>query len=316
MTSLPRFAGVLGIAFIALGCNGPVGNNPASRPANVPSAAATSTSTSTNRQVYEVKGVVREVLPEQKKARITHEEIPGYMEAMTMMLDVKNPQELVGLQAGDNIVFRMVVTDDDGWIEQIRKSDGPRTPLPAEAPLRRVRYVEALSIGDPVPDYAFTNMLGVVTRLSELRGRAVALTFIFTRCPFPTFCPRLNTAFQQTHDKLKSTPGAATNWTLLSVTMDPAYDTPERLKAYAERYNPDPAHWLFATGDLTEITAIGEQFGLQFWRPNPNDPISHNMRTVIVDATGRVRWIANDSEFKPDDLAHRILQAAAIKPEP
>jgi protein SCO1/2 len=271
-------------------------------------------SASTNRQSYQVKGVVREVMPDRKKVRIAHEEIPGYMEAMTMLLDVKEAQELVGLQPGDNILFRMIVTDDDGWVENIRKADGPRTPLPAEPTFRRVRYVEALALGDPVPEYAFTNMLGAMTRLSDLRGRAVAFTFIFTRCPFPTFCPRRNTTCQQAHDRLKAMPDASTNWTLLSITMDPEYDTPARLKNYAQRYRPDPAHWLFATGDLTDITAIGEQFGLQFWRPNPNDPISHNVRTVVLDTTGRVQWISNENEFKAADLVDQILKAAAAKP--
>lgn len=308
---------------LLLGCQPGSSHSEPSQPTNRAATHSTSASNqvanasaSTNRQTFEVKGVVREVMPDRKKAKITHEEIPGYMEAMTMVLDVKDAKELAGLQSGDSILFRMVVTDDDGWIENIRKADGPRTPLPSEPPLRRVRYVEALALGDVVPEYSFTNMLGTITRLSDLKGQAVGLTFIFTRCPFPTFCPRLNSNFQQTHDRLKSMPNAPTNWILLSITMDPEYDTPARLKEYAQRYNPDPAHWLFATGDLTDITAIGEQFGLQFWRPNPGDPISHNVRTVVIDATGRVAWTTNENEFKPEELADQIVKAAAVKIRP
>jgi protein SCO1/2 len=286
----------------------------ACRPANTTQtanpASANSAASSTNRQTYEVKGVVKEVMPERKKAKIAHEEIPGYMEAMTMLLDVKDAAELKDLQAGDNIMFRMVVLENDGWIENIRKLDGPRTPLPADPPLRRVAIVEALGVGDAVPEYTFTNMLGQVVKLSELKGRAVGLTFIFTRCPFPTFCPRLNTSFQQAHNKLKASTSGVTNWTLLSITMDPEYDTVTRLKDYAQRYNPDTNHWQFVTGDLTDITAIGEQFGLQFWRPKPNDPISHNVRTVVIDAKGRVQWISNDNEFKSDDLVDQMMKAA------
>jgi len=286
----------------------------ACRPANVTQlanpATANSAASSTNRQTYEVKGVVQEVIPERKKAKIAHEEIPGYMEAMTMLLDVRDADELKDLQAGDNIIFRMVVLEDDGWIENIRKLDGPRTPLPADPPLRRAAIVEALGVGDAVPEYSFTNMLGQVVKLSELKGRAVGFTFIFTRCPFPTFCPRLNTSFQQAHNKLKALTNGVTNWTLLSITMDPEYDTVNRLKDYALRYNPDTNHWQFVTGDLTDITAIGEQFGLQFWRPKPNDPINHNVRTVVIDAKGRVQWISNDNEFKSDDLVDQMVKAA------
>jgi protein SCO1/2 len=298
------FALTVALALLAVAC----------RPGDVNEGPNGSSKISTNnRQTYEVKGVVKEVMPDRKKAKIAHEDIPGYMEAMTMLLDVKDTNELNGLQPGDNITFRMVVLEDDGWIENVKKLDGPRTPLPAEPPLRRAPYVEALGVGDAVPEYTFTNMLGQVMRLSELKGRAVGFTFIFTRCPFPTFCPRLNTSFQQAHNKLKALSNGVTNWTLLSITMDPEYDTVARLKDYAQRYNPDTNHWQFVTGDLTDITAIGEQVGLQFWRAKPNDPISHNVRTVVVDAAGRVQWISNDNAFKPDDLVEQMVKAAAVR---
>jgi cytochrome oxidase Cu insertion factor (SCO1/SenC/PrrC family) len=103
---------------------------------------------------------------------------------------------------------------------------------------------------------------------------------------------------------------------MLSITMDPDYDTPARLHEYATtKYKPDPQHWQFVTGDLMDITAIGEQFGLQFWRPKPADPISHNVRTAVLDATGRVHWITNENEFKPEDLADQIVKAAAVRPK-
>jgi len=269
---------------------------------------------SPKRQTYEVKGVVKEVNVERKKVKIAHETIPGYMEAMTMQFDVKDNSDLKALQAGDPVSFRMVVLPDDGWIENLKKTDGPRTPVPTEGTMRRARYVEALGVGDPIPEYTFTNMLGQLVKLSELKGRAIAFTFIFTRCPFPTFCPRLNTTFQDAQNRIKAMPEAPTNWTMLSITMDPDYDTVARLKDYAQRYKIDASHWQFVTGDLTDITAIGEQFGLQFWRPKPNDPISHNVRTVVIDATGRVQWITNENEYKADELANQIVKAAGVKP--
>jgi Cu/Ag efflux protein CusF len=97
----------------------------------------------TNLQTYQVKGVIKELVPERKKVKIAHEDIPNYMEAMTMMLDVRDANELTGLQVGDTVSFRMLVTDDDGWIDQLKKLDGPRTPLPPEpTTFRRVRDVE------------------------------------------------------------------------------------------------------------------------------------------------------------------------------
>jgi protein SCO1/2 len=271
----------------------------------------------TNVQTYQVKGVIRELFPEKKKVKITHEDIPGYMEAMTMMLDVRDAKELAGFQPGDPVSFRMLVTEDDGWIDQLKKLDGPRTPLPAEPPaFRRVRDVEPLAVGDKLPDYTFTNTAGRVMKLSEFRGRALGLTFIFTRCPFPTFCPRLSSNFAEAQGRLKALSGGPTNWSLLSITIDPEFDTPERLKGYAGRYKADPQHWDHVTGALIDITAIGEQFGLQFWRANPNEPINHNVRTVVVDAAGRIQWVTNENEWKADAFVEQMVRAAKAKPEP
>lgn len=272
-------------------------------------------SSPTNQRTFQVKGVVREILPEKKKIKITHEEISGYMEAMTMMLDVKDAKELNGLQAGDSLSFRMLVTEDDGWIDQLKKLDEPRTPLPpAQPPLRRVRDVEPLAVGDAMPDYAFTNKQGRVLRLSEFKGQAFAITFIFTRCPFPTFCPRLSSNFEEAQRLLKTTANAPTNWHFFSITIDPEYDTLPRLQDYATRYKADPARWDFLTGELIDITAISEQFGLQFWRANPSEPINHNVRTVVIDAAGRVHWITPETEWKPAQLVEQLLKAAAVKP--
>ena len=280
--------------------------------------ASTNTTThavaGTNPQVYKVKGVIKELLPEKKKVKIAHENIPGYMEAMTMMLDVREAKELQGLQPGDSITFRMLVTEDDGWIDQLKKIDGPRTPLPPEpSSFRRVRDVEPLAVGDKMPDYTFTNTLGRVVRLSDFNGQALAFTFIFTRCPFPTFCPRLSGNFESAQQQLKSMSGGPTNWHMLSITIDPDYDTPERLREYSARYHADPLRWDFLTAPLIDITALGEQFGLQFWRANPAEPINHNVRTVVVDANGHIAWVTPDNDFKADVLAEQVVKAARVK---
>jgi protein SCO1/2 len=165
-----------------------------------------------------------------------------------------------------------------------------------------------------LPEYVFTNTAGRVVRLSDYRGSALAITFIFTRCPFPTFCPRLSTGFSDAQTALKTHANGPTNWHLLSITIDPEYDTPERLQAYADRYKADPRRWEFVTGDLTDITAIGEQFGLQFWRANPAEPINHNVRTVVVDASGRIQWVTPETEWKAETLVEQMIKAAQVKP--
>ncbi len=272
--------------------------------------------TATNPRTFQVKGVIQELRPEKKKVLIAHEEITNYMEAMTMLLDVRDVKELQGLQPGDSVTFRMLVTEDDGWIDQLQKLDGPRTPLQTKpSSFRPVREVEPLAVGDKMPEYTFTNTLGRAVRISDFKGSALAFTFIFTRCPFPTFCPRLSSNFESAQQQLASMNGGPTNWHMLSITIDPDYDTPERLKEYSGRYKADPTRWDHVTGPLIDVTALGEQFGLQFWRANPTEPINHNVRTVVVNAAGHVHWVTPDNDFKPDVLVEQMVKAAHAKPE-
>ena len=278
------------------------------QPATSPPSAASST----NQQVFAVNGVVRELQPERKKIKIEHEEIPGYMARMTMLFDVKDANELDGLQTNDTVAFRMIVTADDGWIDQIKKTGATtNAPPPAAESFRRVRDVEPLVVGDRMPDYTFTNEMGQAMHLRDLKDQAYALTFIFTRCPFPTFCPQLSKSFQSAQATLKAMTNGPSNWRLLSLTIDPQFDTPAVLKAYAKRYGADPAHWSFLTGSLADIDAISEQFGLQFWRTSPEALPNHNVRTVVVDAAGRVQWMTPENEWKPAALVEQIVRGTA-----
>jgi protein SCO1/2 len=266
-------------------------------------------------QVYAVKGVVKEVKPGQKTVKIAHEKIPNYMDAMTMDFEVKDANELSGLKAGDSVSFRMNVTEKDGWIDQIKKLNTAARVENAPDNFRRVRDVEPLNIGDVMPDYHFTNEMGQATSLSQYKGQAVAITFLFTRCPFPTFCPRMSSNFEEAYKKLKANSQAPTNWHLLTITFDPQFDTPTILKSYAKRYSYDPARWNYLTGELIDITAITEQFGLMFWRPDPNEVtgISHNLRTAVIDAQGRVQQVFRDNSWKVDDLVDELIKAANKK---
>ena len=273
-------------------------------------------------QAFEVKGVVQEVTPGSKQVRIAHETIPGYMEAMTMSFDVRDPRELAGLQPGDSVAFRMLVTKDEGWIERVRKLGKATNAVPVMAAVsetfRRVREVDPLNVGDLVPPYHFTNELGQAVSLEGFRGQAMAITFLFTRCPFPTFCPRMTSNFEQAQKKLLAMSGGPTNWHLLTVTFDPQYDTPGVLKSYAANHGYDPRHWNYLTGDLIEITALTEQFGLMFWRPDPKEVtgISHNLRTAVLDTRGRVQRILKENEWQVDDLVAELVKAAQVPPEP
>lgn len=287
------------------GCNS--GTSPSPAPPSTPPTNAIAAPT--NQQVYQVKGVIQQVIPEKKRARITHEQIPGYMEAMTMLFDVKDARELEGLQTNDVVEFRMVVTDDDGWIENVRKvgTAGVVTTTMKEE-MRAARVVDELKVGDPMPDYTLTNDAGRAFQLTSFRGRVLGITFIFTRCPFPTFCPRMSGNFAAAERQLLAMPNAPTNWHLLSLTFDTEYDTPKVLNAYAKPYRQSAAHWSFASGELVEITAIGDHFGLKFWPDGAG--FNHNSRTVVLDPIGRVFKVFDGNEWKVADFVAAMVQAA------
>src|SRR3954467_4496543 len=148
-------------------------------------AAKSSGKAATNLQVFTVKGVIKNLQPDGKTVEIRHEEVPNYMPAMTMPFTAKNPSELKKLKPGDKVNFRMSVTEDDVWIDNINveESAGLTNEIPSNNIMRIVRNVEPLQVGDPLPEYHFTNELGQAVSLSDYKGQALAISFIFTRCP-------------------------------------------------------------------------------------------------------------------------------------
>jgi protein SCO1/2 len=271
----------------------------------------------TNRETYQVTGLVKELKPDGKTAVIAHDEIPGYMDPMTMDFEAKDKRELADLRPGDRIAFTLVVIPNDAWIEHTRKLPPQNTNTVTQiiptnsAPLkmRKSPVVEPLEVGDAVPDYKFTNHLNEAIGLGQFRGRAVGITFIFTRCPLPTYCPRMSGNFAATAQQLKTS--GVTNWTLLSISFDPEWDTPARLALYARQYNPDPRHWQFVTSDFWNLDGITEQLGLQFWKDAGS--INHNLRTAVIDARGRLHKVFVGNEWKPEEFAEEMSKAAKVQ---
>ena len=264
------------------------------------------------RKTYQMKGVVQEVNPQDKSVTIKHEAVPGYMPAMTMPFEVRDTNELADIGAGDPVTFRLSVTDTDGWIDQIRKT-GPKTNmLPAMPGFRVSREVEPLNPGDRLPEFHFLNQRGQPFSTAQFKGRALAINFLFTRCPFPTMCPATAKNFAATQEKLLALKNGPTNWQLLTISFDPQFDTPAVLAAYAENYRCKPERWTFATGELTEVQGLGELFGLTFWKDETGS-ISHNLRTVVIDANGRLQKVIVGNDWSVDELVAELVKAAAVK---
>jgi protein SCO1 len=258
-------------------------------------------------QTFVVNGLVKELEPDGKTVVIQHEAVSNYMAAMTMPFEVRDPKELRGLKPGDAISFHLIVTSKEGWIEGItRRPKSPETS-PAPPAVQISRAVEPLQEGDLLPDCHLTNELGEAVSLGQYKGRVLAFTFFFTSCPYPDFCPRLTGNFAEAAAQLRQMPDAPARWHLLSISFDPKTDTPQRLQAYAKNAHYDPGHWSFLTGDPVQISGLADQFGENFW--SEGGSISHNLRTVVVDARGRVRKIYQDNKWTGADLVREMVQA-------
>ena len=164
--------------------------------------------------------------------------------------------------------------------------------------------------GDLLTDYTLTNQLGQAIRLADYRGKVLAFNFIFTRCPMPDFCPRVTARFHSAQNTLKERKDAPPDWRLLSITMDPNYDTPAVLSKFASRYEADPADWTFATGSYQEIQPLSSHFEVEFAINVTPDRLSHKLRTVVLDRAGRVRRIFRGNEWSATELVEAILDAA------
>lgn len=300
---------LLALAAVAGGCQ--PADNAATTAAPGPAAAAESI---TN---FTVRGVVQALREDGKTVVIKHEPVHHpdgslYMMAMTMPLEARPTNELAGVMVGDLVRFRMRVTRTDGWIDQLAVL-GTAKPEPtnaAPADFRILPNVPELKPGDLVPNYTFTNQLGQSIQLADFRGQALAITFIFTRCPFPTFCPRMTDNFNKVMKQLRATPDAPKNWHLLSLSFDPEYDTPETLAGYGRRFGYDPAVWSLATGNFNVIERIAGNFGLYFGRNVSITEQNHNLRTVVIDPEGRVKEVLVGNEWTVEELVTLITQAA------
>jgi protein SCO1 len=259
-------------------------------------------------QVFTVKGVIQELEPDGKTAVIRHEAIPGYMQAMTMPFEARDTNLLRGLKAGDCISFKLAVTPTEGWIQAVTKlSSGTPEPDPPSV-MHVSRALEPLDVGDRLPEYHFTNELGTAVSLSQFKGQVLVLTFFFTSCPFPEYCPRMTSNFGQVERQLEKITNAPAGWHLLSISFDPARDTPQRLATYALNADYDKRHWSFLTGDEDQISGLAEQMGENYWHEGAS--IGHNLRTVVVDPSGHIRDIIPGSKWSVGELVQDIVQAS------
>jgi len=248
---------------------------------------------------YEVRGQILGVDPGRQEVLMKHEDIEGFMPAMTMPYKVQDPALLQGKQPGDLVTATLVVEEVNAYLTTLTTTG--RAPLDASPAGPAITDSDFLREGDVVPDHALVDQSRTARPIGSLRGHRVALTFIYTRCPLPDFCPLMDKQFKTVQQEIGKTPELA-DVRLVSVTLDPDFDTPAILAQHAKAVGADTRSWHFVTGERDEVLSFAKRFGVITEPGDPSAPVVHNLRTAVIDAEGRLVKAYSGSAWSPAEL--------------
>lgn len=258
-------------------------------------------------QRYDFKGKVLAVDRSKGEVTVEHEEVKGFMAAMTMDFPLRDADALNTVAPGDGIQATLVVADDGSyWLENpaITKTiPGAAATTPAASGPSEPQ------LGAEIPDVKLVNQDGRQLSTRQFKGRALAVTFIYTRCPMADQCPLLSTNFAELNGALASDAELAKKAHLLSVTLDPEYDKPEVLKKYGAAYAGGKFDtWDFATGDPSDVRRFAEFFGLAY--KAEGGQVIHSLRTAVVTPEGKLYKIHRGNEWKPAEVLNELKSAS------
>jgi protein SCO1 len=256
---------------------------------------------------YPLKGQVLGIDQQRSEILVRHEEIPGWMEAMTMPFTVRDRRLIAHLAVGDLITARLVVSDTDAYLRDITKI-GTAPVVGLSPPPNAAAPIDLIEPGDPVPDQAFVDQDGRDRALASWHGTTVVMTFIYTRCPMPDFCPRMDRSFADIQREVKSRASLQGRVHLISVSFDPEFDTPAVLKQHAASAGADPSIWTFVTADREAVERFAGRFGVVITRGDAPDgsTLTHSLSTALIDRSGKLvkRYPGND--WTPSQLVADI----------
>jgi protein SCO1/2 len=250
-------------------------------------------------QRFDLRGKVVGIDKTAGTVTLAHEAIPGYMAAMTMDYPLKDKWAFDILKPGQTVRATLVVASDRAWLEGIVVTEEGKPQGNALAPSGSA----GAGVGDEVPDFLLINQDGKRIHLHQYRSKALLLTFIYTRCPLPDYCPRMSRNFAQILKEVVSDPALAPSTHLLSISIDPEFDKPGVLRSYGLDCvgNPHPFdHWEFASGTPEQVRKVAGFFGLQYW--TEGGQIVHALVTALIGPDGKVAKIYRGNDWQPADV--------------
>ena len=275
-------------------------------------------------QQYPVTGMVLTVDRARNTFTASIEAIPGYMVAMTMPFEVRQPKDLDGLAPGAVVAFTLIVDKKSSHVDRIRivrYQSMQADPLAASRLKQLYRLVagpaavKAVAVGETVPDFRLTDQKRRQVALADLRGKVVAINFVYTRCVLPNFCLRIANNFAVLQKRFKGQLGR--DLVLLTITFDPVRDTPDILAQYADGLKADPENWRFLTGAVPDVQRVCDLFGVDAFLDE--GLMSHNLHTALIDRQGKLVANIEGNQFTAvqlGDLTETALRRSEVPTGP
>jgi len=267
-------------------------------------------------QQHAVQGIVLEVNPGKKLMVVSCDAIPGFMEAMVMPFTVRGSQDLKTLVPGTAVRFNMIEDGGEGYADnlqvvQVTNYESEPTEAARLTFLHRTldsaAAAKIVPVGQPVPDFSLVDQAQKATHLSQFKGKVVALTFAYSRCPNPNYCFRLSNNRSRLERRFRSS--ARGDLILMTIVIDPDQDRGKALERYADTWKADPAAWRFLTGPIADVRAIAERFGMNFWADEGF--LTHTFHTVVIDREGNLAANLEGNQFSAEqlgDLVETVMQ--------
>lgn len=257
-------------------------------------------------RVFTVNGIVRQPARD-GRIIIAHQDIPGYMPAMTMPFNVADTPDVTELKPGDRVRFQLHVTDDASRADHFERLGRAAEPRPSSALPKPGKRLKA---GDTVPGFQLADEEGrPLDGAAYLKGHFTVVSFLFTRCPVPEFCPLTARKLRDVQSALQGDPRVRDRSQILVITIDPEFDTPTVLKAYGESVGADPHFWKFATGNPEQVKTLMGEFGL--YAERNNGLLDHTLATAVVGSDGRLLEVWRGNGWKADEVADFVRFRAA-----